>query len=181
MPTLHLSVFRPSILPRDEYPSGHSHVVEPPSGYNPFRPVVLRQFYRTGHDSSRGVSAPSTHQLERVHSTPACHAEYVPSSGFLTLLTAYSSPERPALFHAGNVHGVSLFRGFPPPLSSNDSSSQNCTLAVCSPTHLTASRGVHRDENIALGKPIVDSSAFLQRWIRIADEILLTERRPIPS
>jgi hypothetical protein len=31
---------------------------------------------------------------------------YVPSSGFLTLSTACSSPERPALFHAGNARGV---------------------------------------------------------------------------
>jgi hypothetical protein len=33
--------------------------------------------------------------------------------GFLTLLTACSSPCLPALFHAGNAHGVPPFRGFP--------------------------------------------------------------------
>jgi hypothetical protein len=39
--------------------------------------------------------------------------EYVPPSGFLTLSAACSSLERPALFHAGNAHGVSPSRGFP--------------------------------------------------------------------
>jgi hypothetical protein len=38
---------------------------------------------------------------------------YVPPTGFLTLSTACSSPERPALFHAGNAHGVLPFREFP--------------------------------------------------------------------
>jgi hypothetical protein len=50
--------------------------------------------------------APSTLELRRVHSTPACLTGYVPPTGFHTLSTAYSSPERPALFHAGNAHGV---------------------------------------------------------------------------
>jgi hypothetical protein len=66
------------------------------------KPATLMEFF-----------SPSTHQPERVYSTPACHTDYVPSSGFLTLSTAFSSLERPALFHAGNVHGVSLSRGFP--------------------------------------------------------------------
>jgi hypothetical protein len=57
--------------------------------------------------------APSAHQLKRVYLTPAYLTGYVPPTGFLTLTTAYSSPERPALFHAGNAHGVSLFREFP--------------------------------------------------------------------
>lgn len=56
---------------------------------------------------------PSTLQLKRVYSTPACHTDYVPSSGFCTLSTVYSSLERPALFHAGNAHGLSLFRDLP--------------------------------------------------------------------
>lgn len=59
--------------------------------------------------------SPSTHKLRRVYSTPACLTGYVPSSGFHTLSTVYSSPERPALFHAGNAHGVSLSRGLPSP------------------------------------------------------------------
>jgi hypothetical protein len=59
--------------------------------------------------------SPSTLELRRVHSTPACLTGYVPSTGFHTLSTVFSSPERPALFHAGNAHGVSLSRGFPSP------------------------------------------------------------------
>jgi hypothetical protein len=59
--------------------------------------------------------SPSTRKPRRVHSTPVCLTGYVPSTGFYTLSTACSSPERPALFHAGNVHGVSLSRGFPSP------------------------------------------------------------------
>jgi len=58
--------------------------------------------------------APSAHELRRIHSTPVCLTGYVPSSGFLALTTVSSSPERPALFHAGNALGVSLFRDFPP-------------------------------------------------------------------
>jgi hypothetical protein len=49
---------------------------------------------------------PSTLQPERVHSTPAYLTGYVPPTGFLTLSTGYSSPERPALFHASNAHGI---------------------------------------------------------------------------
>jgi hypothetical protein len=78
--------------------------------------------------------APSTLELRRVHSTPACLTGYVPSSGFLTLSTVYSSPERPALFHAGNVHGVSPFRGFPSPSGPYGSSPRDCPPDV-SPPH----------------------------------------------
>jgi hypothetical protein len=68
----------------------------------PFHQLTLVEFF-----------APPTRKPRRVHSTPVCQADYVPPSGFLTLSTACSSPERPALFHAGNVHGVSLSRDFP--------------------------------------------------------------------
>jgi hypothetical protein len=57
--------------------------------------------------------APSTLQPERVHLTPAYLTGYVPPTGFLTLTAVYSSLERPALFHAENVHGVLLSRGLP--------------------------------------------------------------------
>ena len=56
---------------------------------------------------------PSTLEPRRIHSTPVCLTGYVPPAGFLTLSTVFSSPERPALFHAGNAHGISLSRGFP--------------------------------------------------------------------
>jgi hypothetical protein len=57
--------------------------------------------------------SPSTRKPERVHSTSVCLADYVPPSGFPTLSTVFSSPERLALFHASNAHGVLPFRGFP--------------------------------------------------------------------
>jgi hypothetical protein len=40
-----------------------------------------------------------------VHDSQACLTRFVPSSGFLTLLTVYSSPCLPALFHAGTLMG----------------------------------------------------------------------------
>jgi hypothetical protein len=74
--------------------------------------------------------APSAHQLERVHFTPVYLTGYVPPSGFLTLSTASSSLERPALFHAGNAHGVSLYKGFPSQPGPADSSPQDDPLGV---------------------------------------------------
>jgi hypothetical protein len=44
---------------------------------------------------------------------PVCLTGFVPPTGFRTLSTACSSPERPALFHAGDAHGVLLSRDFP--------------------------------------------------------------------
>jgi len=76
---------------------------------------LLRRAHNGSTSDSHGVSSPSTHQPERVYSTPACRTGYVPSSGFRTLSTACSSLGRPALFHASNVHGVLPFRGFPSP------------------------------------------------------------------
>jgi len=63
--------------------------------------------------NSHGVSSPTTLEPERVHFTPGCHPDYVPSSGFLTLSTVSSSLGRPALFHAGNAHGVRPSGVFP--------------------------------------------------------------------
>jgi hypothetical protein len=56
--------------------------------------------------------APSTLEHERVYSTPVCHTGYVPSSGFLTLSTAYSSPAPPVIFQTGNALGVFALQGF---------------------------------------------------------------------
>jgi hypothetical protein len=72
---------------------------------------------------------PSTHKPKRVHSSPAYLTGYVPSTGFLTLSTACSSPERPALFHAGNAHGILLSRGFPSLLGSATRRHENTLLA----------------------------------------------------
>jgi hypothetical protein len=76
--------------------------------------LPLRRANKSGSISySHGVSFPTTHKPKRVYSTSACHTDYVPSSGFCTLSTVYSSLERPALFHAGNAHGISLYKGLP--------------------------------------------------------------------
>jgi hypothetical protein len=40
-----------------------------------------------------------------VHIPRVCLARFVPPTGFLTLMTAYSSPCLPALFHAGTLLG----------------------------------------------------------------------------
>ena len=96
-----------------------SPAVAPTTGSNPTWPANLGSSAAPKSNKinsvsySHGVCSPTTLEPERVHSTPACHTDYVPSSGFLTLSTAFSSLERPVLFHTGNVHGVSLSRGFP--------------------------------------------------------------------
>lgn len=76
---------------------------------------------------------PSTHWPERVYSTPACHTDYVPSSGFCTLSTVYSSLERPTLFHAGNAHGLLLSRDLPSLPGPTDSSPGNYPHGVSPP------------------------------------------------
>jgi hypothetical protein len=93
---------------------------------------LVRSILRApGHDRSRRIeradhgpngsagqlswSLVPLRRLSPSESTPPRFANtgYVPSTGFYTLSTAYSSLERPTLFHAGNVHGVSPFREFP--------------------------------------------------------------------
>jgi hypothetical protein len=49
---------------------------------------------------------PFSAQTIRVHSTRACLTRYVPLSGFLNLLVAYSSNRPEALFHASDAHGI---------------------------------------------------------------------------
>lgn len=48
------------------------------------------------------------------HYSRACLTRYVALSGFLNLLALYFSRRLPALFHAGNAHGVLPSRAFPP-------------------------------------------------------------------
>jgi hypothetical protein len=74
--------------------------------------------------------APSAHQLRRVHSPPVYLTGYVPPTGFFTLSTAYSSPERLALFHARNARGVLLSRDFPSQPGPASSSPQDYPLGV---------------------------------------------------
>jgi hypothetical protein len=82
----------------------------------PVRPADVAGLARNRSRSATLMEfvSPSTLEPGRVHSTSACHTEYVPSSGFFTLTTASSSPGRPAIFQTGNALGVPLFRGFPP-------------------------------------------------------------------
>jgi hypothetical protein len=84
----------------------------PPRGVAP-RSVAPRDHRAPLLATLMEFPTPSTRKPRRVHSTPVCLTGYVPPTGFLTLSTVCSSPERPALFHAGNAHGVSLSRGFP--------------------------------------------------------------------
>jgi hypothetical protein len=60
-----------------------------------------------------GFHAPTTHQEWRSHRSGACLTPVVALSGFLTLSAPCSPPVRPALFHAGNVHGVFPSELFP--------------------------------------------------------------------
>ena len=75
---------RPQLVPR---PCGASHEVCSPSAPS----------FNRIHDEYSGLAAP----------------EYGPPTGFLTLLTVYAPVELPALFHAGDTHGVFPFRAFP--------------------------------------------------------------------
>lgn len=75
---------RPQQVPR---PCGASHEVWPPSA-----PTTDRI-----HDKYPGLASPG----------------YGPPPGFLTLLTDYAPVDLPALFHAGDTHGVFPFRAFP--------------------------------------------------------------------
>jgi hypothetical protein len=82
----------------------------------PVRPADVADLARNRFQSATLMEfvSPTTLQPGRVHSTSVCHTEYVPPTGFLTLSTDFSSPERPAIFQTGNVLGVRLFRDFPP-------------------------------------------------------------------
>ena len=67
----------------------------------------------SGNDHFLEVSVLSALEASGVHSTRACLTRYVPPAGFRTLLTAFSSPHRPALFHAGGTLRISPFGAFP--------------------------------------------------------------------
>lgn len=92
---------------------GASHEVWPPSAYS------SSQDLRT----SAGLAFP----------------DYVPSSGFRTLLTVCSPAIRPALFHAGSAHGVFPFRAFSSTAAVVPFDTRN-PLAVCLPRSQCVSR-----------------------------------------
>jgi hypothetical protein len=102
-----------------------SPAVTPTSGCNPTWPAgrttsfagstdsaIRRSRSREARPGGRGRqlswSLLPLRRLSPSESTPPRFANtgYVPSTGFLTLSTAFSSLERPALFHADSAHGV---------------------------------------------------------------------------
>jgi hypothetical protein len=88
-----------------------SLVVAPTSGFNPRGPPLpasLNPKVRECGSPAPLVEFVPLRRLSPGESTPPRFATtgYVPSSGFRTLSTDYSSPERPVLFHTGNVLGV---------------------------------------------------------------------------
>jgi hypothetical protein len=60
-----------------------------------------------------GFSSPTTPEAQRSHHPGAIHTPFVALSGFLTLSAPCSPLNRPTLFHAGNVLGVSPSEPFP--------------------------------------------------------------------
>jgi hypothetical protein len=114
-------------------------------------------------------SAPSTHEPERIHSTPACLTGYVPPSGICTLSTVSSSLGRPALFHAGSAHGILALQGFSLTVRSGSSSPHGYPPGV-TPSHpfvikdtrprISAHRGVRQRELPPPG-PCSDSESVL--------------------
>jgi len=89
--------------------------------------------------------APSTHEPERIHSTPAYLTGYVPPTGFRTLSTDYSSLGRLALFRASSAHGVCRSPGgFPHYQRSTDSSPMHNPLDVLPRLHCVLHRNADR-------------------------------------
>jgi hypothetical protein len=93
-------------------PFGVSHDFQPPS--------------LAGTTASPGISSPLAPWIREIHSPRDYLARYVPSSGFLNLLTAFPSPYLAVLFHTADTWGFSL-QSFP--LSrSRDVSRRPCAL-----------------------------------------------------
>ena len=160
-----------------------SPAVAPTTGSNPTWPANLDSSAAPKSNKinsasySHGVYFPTTLEPERVYSTPACHTDYVPSSGFLTLSTAFSSLERPVLFHAGNVHGISLSRGFPS-LSGPSSSSPVDYPPGVSPPHCTVNSAMlghpllRKPNQGPTSRAFFASRALLRQRIRTAAGLL---------
>jgi hypothetical protein len=138
-------------------------------------PAALVEFY-----------APTTLELRRVHFTPVCLTGYVPPTGFLTLSAACSSPERPALFHAGNAHGVVLSRDFP---SQPGLGSSRRQIALSAFLLASASRSLLRCEAPGTARPLgprPDHSAPSGpcsgcESVPAGRSVASETRRPIPS
>jgi len=64
--------------------------------------------------TSHGVRARPAYEAAGIRLTREVpNSRHLPTSGFLTLLPVCSPRSRPSLFHPGNAHRVSPFRGFP--------------------------------------------------------------------
>jgi hypothetical protein len=77
------------------------------------RPSGSNRIATARHYPSHGISAPTAHIESEVHLARVYLARYVPLTGFLNLLGFSSSRNLPALFHAGNAHGISPSGRFP--------------------------------------------------------------------
>jgi hypothetical protein len=169
-----------SDLPVDRpKPHDSSHAVAPTTGSNPTRPANSRPpSHPEGPPGAlpprRAAEmpllatllefpSPSTLELRRVHSTPACLTGYVPPTGFYTLSTVCSSPERPALFHAGNAHGVSLSRGFPSPPGPPARRRWIALVTFLHRTNILSMRGAHLRTPKRASRAFAASRALLRR------------------
>jgi hypothetical protein len=109
-------------------------------------------------------------------STPPRFAKagYVPPTGFFALSTVCSSLGRPALFHAGDVHGVSLFREFPSLPGSVARRDENTLLALllrtgCQPIKLAnniSCGGAMLHGPVPRQSPFAAFRALLQQRVR---------------
>jgi hypothetical protein len=65
-----------------------------------------------GANVSHEVSSPSAPAAPGVRYPRGFQPRHVPTSGFCTLMSVFSSWRLPSLFHPGSAHGVSPFKGF---------------------------------------------------------------------
>jgi hypothetical protein len=164
----------PSGLPPDQPPAEPKPDSVLSCGYAHFRvlPAPPADAVLTLRPDCRQLlpwSFASLRRLSPSESARELPSQNVPPSGFLTLSTDCSSPERPALFHAGNALGISLFRGFPPP-SARAARHNPDALLVFSPRIRLIPRMSTRGVSAALSEAsetlFCTFRAFLRRWIR---------------
>jgi hypothetical protein len=124
-------------------------------------------------------------RLSPGESTPPRFANtgYVPSSGFLTLSTACSSPGRPALFQTGGVHGVRSSGVFP-----------RCQVPQFVIAELPPGRFFLRNAHVIIGQcggaprgisgtpraPLIAFGALLQQRIRTAGGLFIPSQTADP-
>jgi hypothetical protein len=125
--------------------------------------------------SSHGVRSPSASSVLEARLPRACLTRHLPTSGFLTLLPVCFLQHLPALFHAGNAHGVSSFRAFSPrrALRFLSDAVTFVTLAPARKDPQVTSKVLQT------GRPV--SKALLSAKIRHLRPWVQPCRRPLPS